>query len=199
MLPKEGVRPQLIPAHETLCISPSQAKLLHECMSENQSIDPVKLYPYDYQAIEPIHLFDLLQEEEDTAIEVSPYEALVIQEASKIGVLEDLPSPVPWQDLLSPDQMPQKIPTTPCKTDKLLRGLRAKVNVQDMDQWSVFTENLRYTVNDTPAPGFDTQEQGCLDFSSERTHRLDGAKDISMAPLDFQYMQQVNLWIDTKA
>ena len=103
MLPKDGVRPQLIPKHETLCISPSQAKLLCECMSENQSIDPVKLDLCDYQAIEPIHPFDLLQEEEDTAIEVSPYEALVIQDASKISALEDLPNPVPWQDLLSSD------------------------------------------------------------------------------------------------
>ena len=57
-----------------------------------------------------------------------------------------------------------------------------------MDQWSLFTENLRYTANDTLAPGFDIQGQGCLDFSPERTHQLDGAKDISMAPLDFQYM-----------
>ena len=131
--------------------------------------------------------FDLLQEEEDTAIEVSPYEALVIQDASKIGALEDLPNPVPWQDLLSSDQIPQEIPI-PGMTDKLLRGPRAEVNVQDMDQWSVFTENLRCMVNDTPAPRFDIQGQGCLDFSPERMHRLDGAKDISMAPLDFQYM-----------
>ena len=136
-------------------------------MSENQSIDPVKLDLCDYQAIEPIHPFDLLQEEEDTAIEVSPYEVLVIQDASKIGALEDLPGLVPWQDLLSPDQLPKETPSNPYKTDKLLQDPRAEVNVQDMDQWSVFTENLRYTVNDTPVPGFDIQGQGCLDFSPE--------------------------------
>ena len=54
-------------------------------MSENQSIDPVKLDLCDYQAIAPIHPFDLLQEEEDTAIEVSLNEGLVIQDARKIG------------------------------------------------------------------------------------------------------------------
>ena len=71
--------------------------------------------------------------------------------------------------------MPQEIPITPGKTDKLLRGPGAEVNVQDIDQWSVFTENLRYTVNDTPAPRSDIQGQGCLDFSPERTHQLDDA------------------------
>ena len=167
MLPKDGVRPQLIPEHETIGLYPSQAKLLYECMSDNQSIDPVKLDLCDYQAIEPIHPFDLLQEEEDTALEVSPHEALIMQDASKIGALEDLPSQVPREDLLSPDQLPKETPLPPCKTDKLLRGPGAEVNVQDMDQWSVFTEDLRYTVNDTPAPGFDIQGQGCLDFSPE--------------------------------
>ena len=115
MLPKDRVRPQLIPEHETLCLSPSQAKLLHECMSENQSIDPVKLDLCDYQAIEPIHPYDLLQEKEDTAIEVSPYEALVIQDASKIGALEDLPNPVPQQDLLSQTNCPRRSHQLPTK------------------------------------------------------------------------------------
>ena len=169
MLPKEGMRPQLIPENETLCLCPSQAKLLCECMSESQSIDPVKLDLCDYQAIEPIHPFDLLQEEEDAAMKVFPYEALVIQDTSKIGALEDLPSPVPKQNLL-PSEVPNETPLIPCKTNKLLRGPRAEENVQDMDQWSVFNENLRYTVNDTPAPGFDIQGQGCLDFSPECTH-----------------------------
>ena len=50
-----------------------------------------------------------------------------------------------------------------------------------MDQWSVFTENLRYTVPETPAPEFDIQGQGCLDL-------MDQAQDVSMAPLEFQYM-----------
>ena len=77
---------------------------------------------------------------------------------------------MPQQDLLSTDQMPQEIPKTPGKADKLMRDPGAEVNVQDMIQWSVFTENLRYTVNDTPAPGFDIQGQGCLDFSPKRIH-----------------------------
>ena len=46
-------------------------------------------------------------------------------------------------------------------------GPSGEVNLQDMDQWSVFTENLRYTIPETPAPGFDIQGQGCLDFSPE--------------------------------
>ena len=78
--------------------------------------------------------------------------------------------------MLSPDQMPQKTPKTPGKTDKLLKDPRAEVNVQDMDQWSVFTENLRYTVNDTQAPRFDIQGQGCLDFSPKRIPQLDVLK-----------------------
>ena len=57
-----------------------------------------------------------------------------------------------------------------------------------MDQWSVFTENSRYTIPETPAPGFDIQGQGCLDFSPERVNCRDQARDVSMAPLEFQHM-----------
>ena len=57
-----------------------------------------------------------------------------------------------------------------------------------MDHWSVFTENLRYTAPETPAPGFDIQGQGCLDFSPEIVNHTDHARDVSMAPLDFRYM-----------
>ena len=55
-------------------------------------------------------------------------------------------------------------------------------------QQSVFMENLRYMVPETPAPGFDIQGQGCIDFSPERVNRMDQARDISMAPLEFQHM-----------
>ena len=46
-------------------------------------------------------------------------------------------------------------------------GPGKEINLQDMDQWSVFMENLRYTIPETPAPGFDIQGQRCLDFSPE--------------------------------
>ena len=46
-------------------------------------------------------------------------------------------------------------------------GPGKEINLQDMDQWSVFTENLRYMIPEAPAPGFDIQGQGCLDFSPE--------------------------------
>ena len=31
-------------------------------------------------------------------------------------------------------------------------GPGKEINLQDMDQWSVFTENLRYMIPETPAP-----------------------------------------------
>ena len=95
MLPKDGMRPQLVPEHEMICLSSSETRLLYECKSENESIDPVKLDLCDYQAIEPIHFFDFLKEEKDIAVMASPYEALDIQGASKIDAPEDLPNPVP--------------------------------------------------------------------------------------------------------
>ena len=182
MLPKEGLRPQLIPEHEIECLSPSQVELLYDCMKEDEIIDPVKLDLCDYQAIEPVvHPFSLLREESDPIIEVSPYEALVIQDASKIGAIESLPDPEPQQEILTEVQIPKN-----SKTDHVLTNPGKEVNVQDMDNWSVFTDRLRYT---TPAPGFDIQGQGCLDFSPERVNRLDQAKNVSMAPLDFKHMQ----------
>ena len=92
MLPKEGLRPQLIPEHKIECLSPSQVELLYNCMKEDEIINPFKLDLCDYQAIEPlVHPFSLLREENDPIIEVSPYEALVIQDASKTGAIESLP------------------------------------------------------------------------------------------------------------
>ena len=96
MLPKEGLRPQLIPEHEIECLSPSQVELLYDYMKEDEIIDPFKLDLCDYQAIEPlVHPFFLLREENYPIMEVSPYEALVIQDASKIGAIESLPNPKP--------------------------------------------------------------------------------------------------------
>ena len=121
-------------------------------------------------------------------MEVSPYEALVINDASKIGAIESLADPKPQQDTIITDQNPHPTPPPPMKKDQILMGPSKGINLQDMDQWSVFTENQRYTIPETPAPGFDIQGQGCLDFSPERVNCMDQARDVSMAPLEFQHM-----------
>ena len=74
----------------------------YDYMKEDEIIDPVKLDLCEYQAIEPlVHPFSLLRKENDPIIEVSPYEALVIQGASKTGALESLPNPEPQQEILT--------------------------------------------------------------------------------------------------
>ena len=93
----------------------------------------------------------------------SPYEALVINDASKIGAIESPSDLKPQQDTITTDQAPCLTPEPHTKKDQILMGLGKEINLQDMDQWSVFMENLRYT----PAPGFNIQGQGCLDFSPE--------------------------------
>ena len=95
MLPKDGVRPQLIPEHEVECLSSPQVELLYENMKEDQVIDPVKLDLCAYQAIDPIHSYHLVREDDDSIVDVSPYEALVINDASKIGAIESLSNPEP--------------------------------------------------------------------------------------------------------
>ena len=162
MLPKDGVRPQLIPEHEIECLSSPQVELLYEYMKEDQTIDPVKLDLCEYQAIEPVHFYHLVREDDD-----SPCGALVINDASKIGATESLPNPEPQQDTLAADQIPHPISEPHVKKDHILIGPGKEINLQDMDHWSVFTENLRYTVQETPTPRFDIQGQGCLDFSPE--------------------------------
>ena len=157
-------------------------------MKEDQTIDPVKLDLCEYQAIEPIHSYHLVREDNDSIIEVSPYEVLVINDASKIGAIESLSNPEPQQDILAADQIPHLIPESQVKTDNILIGPGKEANLQDMDHWSVFMENLRYTVPETPAPRFDIQGQGCLNFSPEQVNHIDHARDISMAPLEFQHM-----------
>ena len=175
MLPKDGVRPQLIPEHEMECLSSPQAELLYEYMKEDQAIDPVKLGLCEYQAIEPVDPCHVARKDNDSVIEVSPYEALVINDASKIGATESPFDLKPQQDVITTDQTPCHT-LEPCtKSDQILKGPGKEVNLQDMDQWSFFTENLRYTITETPAPGFDIQGQGCLDFSSERVNRMDQA------------------------
>ena len=167
MLPKDGVRPQLIPEHEIECLSFPQVELLYEYMKEDQTIDPVKLDLCEYQAIEPVHSYHVVRKDDDSIVEVSPFEALVINDASKIGAIESLPNPEPQQDTLAADPIPHLISESHVKRDQILIGPGKEINLQNMDPWLVFTENLRYTVPETPAPGFDIQGQGCLDFSSE--------------------------------
>ena len=159
-------------------------------MKEDQTINPVKLDLCEYQAVEPVHSFHLVREDDDndSIVEVSPHEALVINDASKIGAIESLPNPEPQQDILAADQIPHPIPETQIKRDHILIGPGKEVNLQDMDHWSVFMENLRYVVPETPAPGFDIQGQGCLDFFPELVNHTDHARDVSMAPLEFQHM-----------
>ena len=188
MLPKDGVRPQLIPEHEMECLSSPQAELLYECMKEDQAIDPVKLGLCEYQVIEPVDSCYEAREDDNSIIKVSPYEALVINDASKIGATESPFDLKPQQDVITPDPTPRHTLESHTKGDKILMGPGGEVNLQDMDQWSVFTENPRYTIPETPAPGFDIQGQGCLDFSPERVNHMDQARDVSMAPLEFHHM-----------
>ena len=134
-----------------------------------------------------------MRENGDSIIEVSPYEALVINDASKIGAIESHSNNVPQQDTLAADQIPHSIPEAQVKGDQILIGPGKEVNLQDMDHWSVFTENLRYTISEVPAPGFDIQGQGCLSFSPEQVNHTDHARDISMAPLSFNIYPLVNI------
>ena len=107
-----------------------------------------------------------------------------------MGAIESLPDPKPQQEILTEFQTSKN-----SKTDCVLTNPGKGVNVQDMDNWSVFTDRLKYTIPATPAPGFDIQGQGCLDFSPERVNHLDQAKNVSMAPLDLNICKPVNIWI----
>ena len=152
MLPKDGVRPQLISEHEIECLSSPQAELLYEYMKEDQAIDPVKLGLYEYQAIEPVDPCHVTRQDDDSIIEVSPHEALVINDASKIGATESPIDLKPQQDVITTDQTPYHALEPHTKSDQILMGLGKEVNLQDMDQWLVFMENLRYTIPEVPAP-----------------------------------------------
>ena len=121
-------------------------------------------------------------------MEVSPYEALVINNARKIGAIESPSDLKPQQDTISTDRTPHLTPEPHTKNDLILMGPGKEINLQDMDQWSVFTENLRYTIPKIPDPGFNIQGQGCLDFSPEQVNCIDQARDVSMAPLGFHHM-----------
>ena len=173
MLPKDGVRPQLMPEHEIECLSSPQVELLYEYMKEDQTIDPVKLDLCEYQAIEPVQSYHLARQDHDSIVEVSSYEALVINDTSKIGAVESLPNPGLQQNTIVADQISHPISEPHIKKDQILIGQSKEINLQDMDQWSVFMENLKYTFPETPAPGFDIQCQGCLDFLPEQVNCLD--------------------------
>ena len=81
-------------------------------MKEDQTIDPVKLDLCEYQAIEPVHSHHLVREDDDSIVEVSPYEALVINDASKIGAIESLTNPEPQQDFDCTTNPPSYLKTT---------------------------------------------------------------------------------------
>ena len=61
----------------------------------------------------------------------------------KKGAIESLPNPEPQQDTIAADQTPHPISEPYAKKDQILIGPGQEINLQDMDQWSVFTENLR--------------------------------------------------------
>ena len=182
------MRPQLIPEHENECLSPAQTKMLYECMEDEKVIDPVKLDLCDYQAIEPVHPFYLLREDLDSLTEVSPYEALVINDSNKIGAMESLPTLGPQQDIMNPEEIPPMNPRTSHRTDILDNSVGKETNLQYMDRWSIFTEKLRYPAPGKTAPGYDIQGQGCMDFLPDRLNRVSQAKEVSMAPLEFQHI-----------
>ena len=71
---------------------------------------------------------------------------MVINDASKIGATESLPSPEPQQETLAADQIPHPMFEPQTKKDNILVGPSKEINLQDMDHWSVFTEHLRYSV-----------------------------------------------------
>ena len=144
-------------------------------MKEDKAIDPVKLGLCEYQAIEPVNPYHAAREDDDSIMEVSSYEALVINDASKIGAIESPSDLKPQQDMIITDRTPHLTPEPHAKKDQILTGPGKEINLQNMDQWSVFTENLRYTIPKTPAPGFDIQGQGCLDFFPEQVNRMDQA------------------------
>ena len=104
-----------------------------------------------------------------------PHMKLVINDASKIGAIESLSDLKPQQDTITTDRTLHLTPEPHAKKDQILMGQGKEINLQNMDQWSVFTENLRYTIPKTSAPGFDIQGQGCLDFSPKRVSRMDQA------------------------
>ena len=81
-------------------MSSPQVELLYEYMKEDQTIDPVKLDLSEYQAIVPVHSYHLVREDNDSIVEVSSYEALVINDVSKV---ESLPNPEPQQNILAAD------------------------------------------------------------------------------------------------
>ena len=121
-------------------------------MEEGKVIDPVELDLCDYQEVEPVHPLFLLREDNNSLIEVSPYEALVIKDASKIGTVESIPTPGPQQDVLAPSEIPTQTQESPFRTDVLNTGPGTDTNLQHMDHWSVFTENLRYKAPSKPPP-----------------------------------------------
>ena len=112
----------------------------------------------------------------------------MINDSSKIGAKESLPTPGPQQDIMSPEEIPPMNQRAPYRTDIFDNSVGKETNLQYMDQWSIFTDKLRYTAPGKAAPGYDIQGQGCMDFSPDRLNRVSQVKEVSMAPLDFQHL-----------
>ena len=72
-------------------------------MKEDQAIDPVKLGLCEYQAIEPVDPYHAAREDDDSIMEVSPYGASVINNASKIGAIESPFDLKPQLDMITID------------------------------------------------------------------------------------------------
>ena len=72
-------------------------------MTEDQAIDPIKLGLCEYQAIEPVNPYHAAREDNGSIMEVSPYEALVINDASKTGAIESPFNLIPQQDTITTD------------------------------------------------------------------------------------------------
>ena len=89
---------------------------------------------------------------------------------------------------MSPEEIPPMNQKTSCRMDILDNRVGKETNLQYMDQWSIFTDKLRYTAPGKASPGYDIQGQGCMDFSPDRLNRVSQVKEVSMAPLEFQHL-----------
>ena len=115
-------------------------------MEEDQAIDPVKLGLCEYQVIEPVDPCHEAREGDDSIIKVSPYEALVINDASKIGATESPFDLKPQQDVITPDQIPCHTLEPHTKGDQILMGPGREYDPYDpgLVAWELFTAPPRY-------------------------------------------------------
>ena len=84
-----------------------------------------------YQVIEPVNPCHAAREDDDSIMEVSPYEALVINDASKIGTIESPSDLKPQQDTITTDQTPRLTHEPHTRNDQILMGPGKEINLQD--------------------------------------------------------------------